>query len=64
MCAFKPAKAWAEHKNAISRIICMTPQRYEILKSLAVKSASCLPLHPLGKRDEGSGSCSSTAPVQ
>lgn len=53
MCALKPAKAWAEQKNSISRIICMTPQRYEILKNLAMKSASCLPLHSSGKRDEG-----------
>lgn len=37
---------------AISWIICMTPQRYEILKSLAMKSASCLPLRSSGTGDE------------
>ncbi len=31
----------------------MTPQRYEILKNLTMKSAPFLPLRSSGKRDEG-----------
>lgn len=40
LCAFKAGKARAEQKNAISRIICMTCQQYEILKKLSMKSPS------------------------
>lgn len=43
---FKSAEAWSEQKNAISWIICMTPQRYAILKNLL--NPACL-YTPLGK---------------
>lgn len=41
----------------------MIPQRYEILKSLAMKSVSCLALHSFGERGRGSGGRFKAAPV-
>lgn len=43
MCAFKPVKAWAEQKNAVSRIICMTPPVLWNFKELQRPACLCLP---------------------
>lgn len=46
-CALKSSQAGAEQEIAISQIICMTPQSYEILTNLAMNS-----FHPSWKGAE------------
>ena len=53
----KTHKSWAEQKNAISWIICMTPQLYEILKKLCILPVSAF------LWEKGQGSYSFTVPV-
>lgn len=57
VCAFKPTKAWAEQKNAISGLSAWLPQHYEILKNLCFLPASAF------LREKYRGSSSSTVPV-
>lgn len=58
MCAFKPTKAWAEQKNGISRIICMTPPVLWNFKELQCPACFYLP-QGKGTREFFHSACSS-----